>query len=188
MTLGANTLYILIIACEVAFWLALGAGLACRYVWQRQRLGRILLLAVPLIDVALLALTIADLRAGAIVTFAHGLATAYVAFTIAFGANMLRWADAWFAHRFAGGPHPAGPSTRSAAVRAELKLWARCLVAVLLIHILLTVVIALVGNPDRTQALLAWYRIPLGTALFWFVFGPVWSLLFFRATLASAET
>ena len=93
-------LYVLIVACEVAFWLVLLLSLAIRYLFRREALSRWLLIALPLIDVLLLVFTALDLRAGTTATFAHGLAAAYVGFTIAFGAIAVQWADAHFAHRF----------------------------------------------------------------------------------------
>ena len=62
-----------------------------------------------MIDVALLAFTVLDLRSGTVATFAHGLATAYVGFTVAFGPIMVSWADQRFGYRFGGGPPPSKP-------------------------------------------------------------------------------
>lgn len=136
-------------------------------------------LSVPLIDLALLAFTVLDLRSGTNATFAHGLATAYVGFTVAFGPMFIRWADERFAHRFGGGPRPSEPPSRGwASVRYELTLWARCLLAVCIIHFLLFAVIGFVDQSSQTQALEIWYRIPLATAFFWFIFGPLWQLVF----------
>lgn len=174
-------LYALILGCEIAFWIALLAGLAFRYLLRWPRVSRFFLVCVPLIDVALLAFTVVDLRSGAIATFAHGLATAYVGFTVAFGPMLVSWTDQRFAHRFSGGPPPSqSPSRGWAGVLYELKLWARCLLAVFIIYLLLFAVIAFVDQPGKTQALEIWYRIPLGTAFFWFIFGPLWQLVFFK--------
>ena len=178
---GENTLYVLIVGCEAAFWVALFAGFACRYLLKWNRISRILLLSVPLIDLALLAFTVFDLRRGTTATFAHGLATAYVGFTVAFGPMIVSWTDERFAHRFGGGPPPArAPSSGWASVRYELKLWVRCLVAVLITYVLLAAMIALVARPENTGRLQVWYHIPIGMAFFWFIFGPLWSLVFFK--------
>ncbi|RQX50832.1 hypothetical protein DLJ57_10885, partial [Micromonospora chalcea] len=90
-----------IVGCEVAFWVVLLAGLIARYPLRRPRLGAALLIAVPVVDLVLLAATMIDLRRGATATFAHGLAAAYLGFSVAFGHRMVRWADERFAHRFA---------------------------------------------------------------------------------------
>jgi hypothetical protein len=96
------------------------------------------------------------------------------------------WADQRFAHRFGGGPPPPkAPHLGWAGVVYELKLWARCLLAVSIIYILLFAIIAFVGEPARTQALETWYRIPLGTAFFWLIFGPLWQLVFFKRDSAA---
>lgn len=178
---GSKTLYLLIVGCEAGFWVVLFAGLAARYVLQWPRVSSILLICVPLIDLALLAFTVMDLNNGATATFAHGLATAYVGFTIAFGSTAIRWADERFAHRFAGGPPPSKPpSTGWASVRYELQLWGLCILAACIIYILLIGMIGLVDRPERTGALDMWLRMPLGSVFFWFIFGPLWSLVFFK--------
>ena len=46
--------------------------------------------------------------------FTHGLAAAYLGFSVAFGHSMVRWADQRFAHRFAGGPPPWRPPKQGA--------------------------------------------------------------------------
>lgn len=178
---GEGTLYVLIVGCEVAFWVVLFSGLAARYVLQWSRISWFLLLCVPLIDVALLAFTVMDLNNGATATFAHGLATAYVGFTVAFGSTMIRWADQRFAHSFGGGPPPWKPPTHGwASVSYELKLWGLCILATFIIYVLLIAMIGFVDQPGRTEALKIWFRIPLGTIFFWFIFGPLWSLVFFK--------
>jgi hypothetical protein len=181
MSPGEGTLYALIVGCEVAFWVALLSGFAFRYLLHWRRASRFFLWCVPLIDVALLAFTVLDLRAGTSATFAHGLATAYVGFTVAFGPIVVDWADQQFAHRFGNGPPPSKPPSRGwASVLYEVKLWARCLLAVGIIYALLSAVIVFVDQPGKTQALEIWYRIPLGTAVFWLIFGPLWQLIFFK--------
>lgn len=181
MDTSAGVLYALIVACELAFWIVLFAAFAVRYLLGWPQVSRFLLICVPLIDVALLAFTILDLRGGAVATSAHGLATAYVGFTIAFGSIMVRWTDRQFARRFGSGPVPAKPpSSGWGSVQYELKLWVRCLLAGLITCALLFVVIELVDRPDNTQVLQMWYRIPPAVAFFWFIFGPLWQIVFFK--------
>jgi hypothetical protein len=189
VTLGENTLYALIFACEVGFWLVLCSGLAFRYIFRSHRLSWLCLLSLPFIDLALLAFTVLDLRNGAIATTAHGLATAYIGFTVAFGAKAIAWADSKFAKRFSSTP-PAIPPPRYgwAELRHELELWARCLLAVAIIHLLLFAIIKLLNQPDQTRALEEWYPLANGTAFFWFLFGPVWSLIFFKRAPGKATT
>jgi hypothetical protein len=99
----------LVVAAEIAFWLLLLSGLATRYALRRPRLGMALLVATPLVDLLLLAATIIDLRRGAAAAPPHALAAVYIGVSVAWGHRMVRWADARFAHRFAGGPPPERP-------------------------------------------------------------------------------
>lgn len=177
----SHVLYFLIVGAEIAFWLVLVAGLAVRYLLARDALSRWMLMSLPLIDLLLLAFMAFDLRAGTHATFAHGLAAAYVGFTVAFGAVAIRWADAHFAHRFASGPKPAEAPVRGwGAVRFELDIWLRCIAAWIIALVLIEVLIVSIENEEITQPLRAWYRYGLGSIVVWFVVGPAWSLVFFR--------
>ena len=177
-------LYALIIACEAAFWFVLALALVARYVFRRMGLSRVLLFALPVVDLMLLVFTALDLRSGTPATFAHGLATAYVGFTVAFGGSLVDWADQRFAHRFAGGPPPvAAPSRGWRGVVYELKLWLRCIVAWVITLVLLVGLIAYIDRESDTQALYVWFRIAFVSVVLWFVFGPVWNLVFFRREL-----
>ncbi len=170
-------LYTLIVACEVGFWVFLVLALVLRYLLRREWLSRTLLLCLPLIDVLLLVFTAVDLRRGATATFAHGLAAAYVGFTVAFGAMAVKWADAHFAHRFAAGPAPSkAPSLGWPAVRYEFSLWGRCIVACVLTMALVEALVQFVGAGETTQPLLDWHKHAFGCIVFWFLFGPIWSL------------
>ena len=172
-------LYALIIGCEVAFWVVLLAALCVRYLLERAKLSKYLLLLLPVVDLLLLLFTAMDLKSGTTATFAHGLATAYVGFTVAFGSVMVAWADKRFAHRFAGGPVPApNPKYGWPAMRYELALWVRCIGAWVIAVPLLIGLIYYVNDPARTVELEAWFRIATGSIFLWFVFGPVWVLLF----------
>ncbi|HET9423195.1 MAG TPA: hypothetical protein VFO49_18795, partial [Nocardioides sp.] len=99
-------LLILIVACEVGFWLLLVAGLLARYALRRPRLGAALLLLTPLVDVVLLVATTIDLRRGAEASAVHALAAIYIGVSVAFGPAMVRWADVRMAHRLGVGPAP----------------------------------------------------------------------------------
>jgi len=154
-------------------------GLTARYVWRRKRLSSVLLLLLPAIDLVLLGVTTLDLRSGTPATFAHGLAAAYVGFTAAFGGIAVAWADQRFAHWFAGAPVPPAAPTRGwPALRYEMLLWARCLIAVAITLLLLAALIAFVNDESATGALREWFRISFGIAVLWFIFGPMWTLLF----------
>jgi hypothetical protein len=170
-------LYALIVACEVGFWVVLLLALAVRYLIGKEQLSRALLVCLPLIDLLLLLFTATDLRRGTTATFAHGLAAAYVGFTVAFGGMAVKWADAHFAHRFAAGPSPTkAPSCGWELVRFDVKLWGRCIVACLITMALVEALVHFVGNSEATQALLAWHKHAFGCIVLWFFFGPAWSL------------
>lgn len=146
---------IVIALCEVGFWVVLAAGLVLRYVVRLRRAGGVVLACVPLVDVALLAATAVQLRSGAAPTATDGLAAVYLGASIAFGPTMLRWADARFAHRFAGGPPPpmrakSGPEH----ARRERRTWYRHLVAYAIGCVLLLAAAALAEGD--TGPLLGW--------------------------------
>lgn len=174
-------LYFLILGCEVAFWVVLLVSLAVRYFLRHDVLSRWLLRSLPLIDLLLLTFTALDLKAGTTATFAHGLAAAYVGFTVAFGSIAIRWADAHFAHRFAAGPVPTKPpSSGWAALRFDLALWLRAMGAWIIALALIEALIAFVGNEAVTVPLRAWYQYAFVSVSLWFVFGPLWSLFLVR--------
>jgi hypothetical protein len=171
-------LFALILACEVGFWVVLLAALVVRYLLKKERLSRALLLCLPLIDLLLLLFTAMDLRRGSTATFAHGLAAAYVGFTVAFGGMAVKWADAHFAHRFAAGPvPPKPPSSGWQVVRYDFQLWGRCIVACLITMALVEALVQFVGRSEATQPLLAWHKHAFGCIALWFIFGPAWSLV-----------
>jgi hypothetical protein len=148
-------MYTAIIACEVGFWVVLLAGLTTRYGLRWPRTGALLLALVPLVDLALLTFSVLDLRRGGQASTGHGLAAVYIGVTVAYGHQIVRWADGWFAHRFAGAPRPPKPPRRGPAHAShERAQWLRHLLAWTIGSLLLLGGIAYVGDPDRTQALL----------------------------------
>lgn len=91
--------------CEIAFWLLLVGGLTARYVLGRARLGAILLVSVPVVDLVLLTVTAIDLANGARANWTHGLAMVYLGVAVVFGPALIRSADRRFADRFADDRH-----------------------------------------------------------------------------------
>lgn len=147
----------LIIACEIAFWLVLGAGLAFRYVLGFPRLGAILLIGVPVVDVVLLVVTGVDLWRGAPADQAHGLAAVYVGFSVALGPSIVRWADQHVAARFAT-ERQAGSAalTPQQAEIVEWKAFGRACGAVAISVLLLMAEIAIAADNVDTAALWSW--------------------------------
>jgi len=177
-------LLILIVAGEVAFWVLLAAGLVARYVLRRRRLGAALLVATAGVDVVLFVAAIADLGRGVTANFTHGLAAAYVGFSVALGPAVVRWADERFAHRFAGGPPPRRPP-RSGWPRArhEWREWGRGMLGWAVACGMLLGAVLWIDDPPRSRALVEWTaKLSLGMAV-WLVFWPVWA----SVTAASDE-
>jgi len=179
-----NPLVLLILACEIAFWVVLGAGLIARYVLNRRRLSTVLLLSVPLIDLLLVTVSVADVAGGSPPETVHGLAAVYLGFTVAFGHSIVRWADVRAAHWFGDGPAPVKPPKDGlAGLVHELGLLAlAALATVIAIGVVATM--SLVAG-DGLLAPGQWPGDPLwGWALrvsivlgAWIVLGPVWVLL-----------
>lgn len=147
-----------IVVCEVAFWVAILAGLAARYLLRRPRLGAALLIFAPVIDVVLLALVAVDLLGGGTASWQHGLAAIYIGISVAYGKRMVAWADARFSHRFAGGPAPE----RLTGTRYTVKCWRDVLLtglAVVIAAAILGAIILLVDNAERTSALSGYFGI-----------------------------
>ncbi|MDR9857662.1 hypothetical protein RJP21_29135 [Paenibacillus sp. VCA1] len=144
----------LIVGCEVAFWVLVLAGLTARYIAGWKRVGGVLLVATPVVDLLLLIFTIIDLRNGAKAEFMHGLAAVYIGVTVAYGHRMIKWADERFAYRFGGGkkPDPA-PKHGKEHARREREGWYRHVLAWIVGVILLMLMIWIVNEPSRTEAL-----------------------------------
>jgi hypothetical protein len=144
-----------IFAAEIAFWTLLASGLATRYLLRRPRLGLALLAATPVVDLALLVATTIDLRRGGAPTLAHALAAVYIGVSVAWGQRIVAWADARFAHRFAGGPLPVRPPRTGAAHAAhQRREWLRHLTAWATGTALLGIGMLVAGDLDRSLALL----------------------------------
>lgn len=183
-TLLENPLVRLVLACEVGFWVVLGAGLFARYVLRRRRLSTVLLLSVPLIDLLLVTVSVADVASGSPPEAVHGLAAVYLGFTVAFGHSVVRWADAHAAHRSGDGPKPVKPPGDGLAglvheVRELGKAVIAAVIALGVIATLSTVAGTGLVAPDRwpDDPLWTWalrVAVVLGA---WVVLGPVWVLL-----------
>lgn len=161
----------LLIGCEIGFWVAIVSGLTARYLLGARRLGAALLVCAPLTDVVLLAAVALHLAGGAKASWHHGLAALYIGFSVTYGHRMIAWADARFAHRFAGGHAPARLTGR----HYTRHCWgdvARTLGAAAIAAGILTLITWWVSHPARTEALTQWYGI-LGIIL---VIDVLWAL------------
>jgi hypothetical protein len=164
-------IYVMIVACEIAFWLVMLAGLVSRYLLGRPRLGAALLAATPLVDLVLLAAAVLDIRHGAEADRRHALAAIYLGVSIAFGHRLVAWADGAFAYRFAGGPKPpAGPRYGAAHARSERSGWFRHLLAWVIAAAVLGFIHLVGGNREETQRLfgvLGGWLIVVGIDFLW---------------------
>ena len=145
-----------IVTCEIAFWVLLGSGLAARYLLRARTLSTILLGSVPLVDVVLLIASVIDLWGGGEASMSHGLAAVYIGVSVAFGGQMIRWADQRFAHRFVGGPTPVRPPRTGRDHAAhERRQWLRHLLAYAIAAAVLGLFTLLVGSFARVAPLWA---------------------------------
>lgn len=165
-----------IIACEIAFWVAIVAGLVARYPLRRPRLGVGFLVAAPLIDLVLLTLVAVDLLGGATASWHHGLAALYIGVSVAYGHRMVAWADAKFAARFRG----AAPRPHLYGTAYALACWKdvpRTVLAAAIAAIVLGGLIALVGDAERTSELLGFFpvlAVIVGIDLLWAISYSAW--------------
>ncbi len=144
----------LIIVCEVGFWVLLAAGLAARYLLRMPRLGMGLLLCEPLLEVLLLVVTAMDLKNGADPSWRHGIAAAYIGYTVGHGHRTVKWLDGHAAHRFGDAPPPPKPPRYGLArARHEGAIWLGSVVAGAVASGLLLAAIAYVGDGGDTSGL-----------------------------------
>ena len=170
-------IYSVVVGCEVGFWIFLPAGLACRYLLRGPRLGGALLICVPVVDLILLVASIIDLRQGGQASVADALAAIYLGVSVAWGHSTIRWADARFAHRFAGGPAPLRrPRYGPEHADHERRQWARHLLAWTVGCVLLLGGVALLGDIERGATL-------IGVAGMWTIILGVDFLISFSYTL-----
>lgn len=185
-TFGHSPIVWWILAAEAAFWVLLLGGLAARYLARWTRLSNILLLAVPLVDVVLIALTALDLSTGAEPNFSHVLAALYLGFTVGFGHAVIRRVDGWFAHRFAGVERPPRPAKRGRErVRQMWQEWGRVVIAWAVSSAGIAVLALVSGTPLPSSPAAVW-DAPLWSVIArfgavvaaWFVLGPIYSVVF----------
>ena len=168
-----------IVGGEIAFWVVLAAALVARYLLRWRRVSTVLLVAVPLVDLVLFGASAIDLARGATADFSHGLAAAYIGFSVAFGHSMVRWADQRFAHRFAGGPPPwKPPKGGRGRLVYEWREFAKGLAGWAVACGLLLAAILLVDDPARTAALNGWIGRLTWVMVIWLVFWPLMETVF----------
>lgn len=167
-----------IIACEVGFWLVVAAGLGARYFLKWRRVGAVLLLSTPLIDLTLLAASVWDLRSGGEGGARHALAAVYLGYTVVFGHRTIQWADAKVAHRLGQGPPPPKPPTGwMPRFRYELKYWLGIVALYAIAWAVTGLFVLVVGDAEATRPVveqMAGWAVIVGIAALW----PISALLF----------
>lgn len=144
----------MIVACEIAFWIVILAGLSVRYGLKRPKLGMALLALTPVIDLVLFVLTGVDLYNGAVATTAHGIAAVYIGVSIAFGKSMIDWADRWYRYLFIKDKDAKPPKRYGMEyAKHELKGFLCHALSFLIGGALLLGMITFINDPSRTEAL-----------------------------------
>ena len=140
-----------IVCCEILFWVFIVAGLIVRYGFRREKLGFRLMAMSPVIDIVLLVLTVFDLSRGSTATIAHGLAAIYIGVSLAFGKQMIAWADERY-RRFILREQVS--RERISKARKERNGFYRHVLAFLIGGALLGAMILWLGDAEQTESLL----------------------------------
>ncbi|UKS54601.1 hypothetical protein [Exiguobacterium acetylicum] len=140
-----------IVCCEILFWVFIVAGLIVRYGFRREKLGFRLMAMSPVIDIVLLLLTVFDLSRGSTATLAHGLAAIYIGVSLAFGKQMIAWADGMYRRVIL---KEQVAKERMSRARRERNGFYRHILAFLIGGALLGAMILWLGNTEQTESLL----------------------------------
>ncbi|HBF59627.1 MAG TPA: hypothetical protein DDW40_10120 [Exiguobacterium sp.] len=140
-----------IVCCEIQFWVFIVAGLIVRYGFRREKLGFRLMAMSPVIDIVLLVLTVFDLSRGSTATLAHGLAAIYIGVSLAFGKQMIAWADGVYRRVIL---REQVAKERISRARRERNGFYRHILAFLIGGALLGAMILWLGNTEQTESLL----------------------------------
>lgn len=165
----------LIVVCEIGFWVMLALGMLVRYLLHMPRLGKLLLLCVPLLDFILFVAASVDLHKGAEAELAHALSGLYLGLSLVYGHSGIRWIDNYAAYRFAGGPKPLTPP-KHGRLRTiyEWTQWIKGCLAAAITAIFLYGAVLFVGQADKTHVLTDFISAIPWVMVGWLIFWPVW--------------
>lgn len=166
-----NLILVVIIACEIGFWVFVILGLLARYVLRRPGFGVVLLTMTLVVDLVLLIAVCISLQSGESATIFHGLAALYLGVSIVYGHKMITWADARFAHHFAHGAAPV-KLYKGEYAKEAWKDVIRTTLAVGIAAGILWLLTTIVDDPHRTNALTNVYPI-LGI---WWTIDLLWAI------------
>jgi len=142
-----------IVACEIGFWVCIVLGLFVRYIAKRERLGLLLLAMTPLVDLILVLVTGIDIYRGATATMAHAIAPLYIAITIVYGKDMIRWADERFLYYVKQEGDKPKRLTGMAYAWKSMKGSLKHILAYILGAALMLLMIKVINDPTRTEVL-----------------------------------
>ncbi|MGW7976252.1 hypothetical protein BU116_08420 [Staphylococcus xylosus] len=148
-----NWIVILLIAAEILFWVFIVLGLISRYVMRREKLGLFFLVLTPVIDLTLVITMSLDLLNGAAATMPHGIAAVYIGVSIAFGKQMIRWADKRFKYFVLKTGERPIKATGIKHAKKYLISWIRHVFAYIIGTGLLWIIIGIVGYSGYLTAL-----------------------------------
>lgn len=167
-----------IIFCEVAFWVVLAIGLFVRYALRSNAASNVILLCIPLVDIALLIATTFDLASGKAAEFAHGLAAVYLGFTVVFGSSIIKWSDKHINYIFYNGINPKKESYGLARAKQEWWQWLKGLLACCIAGVLLIIALFAINDAQKTEALQQWFSHMFWLLVIWAVAWPLWYTVF----------
>ena len=171
-------LAISIVIVEVLFWFCLVGGLALRYIFQKHRLGLILLILTPLIDLVLVGITLWELSEAGSSRFIHGFSAFYIGFTIAFGPRVVSAMDHKFKSKYSKeedegkGRNPQSFKAPSERYEDEMKDWKRCILGAAITLSILIAGLIIVGHAGSFW-IYYWMIVMVFTVVGWWVIGPV---------------
>ncbi|PHK49961.1 hypothetical protein [Staphylococcus edaphicus] len=148
-----NWVVMTLIAAEILFWVVIVLGLVLRYVLRLNKVGLIFLSMTPVIDLILIMTMTLDLLNGAKATVPHGIAAVYIGVSLAFGKQMIRWADERFKYYVLKVGHLPVKKTGIAYAKAYFVSWLRHVLAYLIGTGLLWLIINIVGHSEHVLAL-----------------------------------
>lgn len=139
----------LIIAAELLIWVCISLIIFSRYKLKNKPLSVFFFIWMIIINIILLILTAVDLKSGSTVTFAHGLAAIYIGISIAFGSQMIGYADRMYQNYFLKEHTPIEKPTK----RQKLMTTLRHFLAYIIGAGLLYIMIQYIGNEQATGKL-----------------------------------
>lgn len=164
---------LLIIICEILFWIFLILGILIRYAFKSQKLSNLFLLSTPLIDLLLIFLTYNDLANNNEPTFMHGLSFVYIGYSIIYGKRTIKWADNLFNYYFNNAKNPNQFKVKEKnKLKYQWKEFKRICLCSLIILSFLLIGIYLSGF-EHSFWFIYWIIVVISTVLIWFIIGPV---------------